>query len=101
MPDRGHSFIVVLYKKKKTVKKKNDPSKEYVRESCSFRKTHIGKLFGTTKLWVLFGCLPLAKLVIKTTATKTMKESKCKNLESRFKCAEKHMHKNDLRISFE
>ena len=38
---------------------------------------------------------------LKTTATKTMKESKCKNLESRFKCAEKHMHKNDLRISFE
>ena len=97
MPDRGYSFIVVLLKKKK----KNDPSKEYVWESYSFRKTHLGKFFGTTELWLSLVHLPLAKLVIKTTATKTIKESKFKDLESRFKCAEKHMHKNDFCISFE
>ena len=83
------------------LKKIIDPSKEYVRESCSFRKTHLGKVFGTTKLWLLFGHLPLAKLIIKTTATKTIKELKCKDVESRFEFSEKHMHKNDLCISFE
>ena len=69
-------------------------------KAAPFRKTLLGKFFGTTKLWLLLVHLPLAKLVIKTTAAKTIKESKCKDLESRFEGAEKRMHKNDLCISF-